>query len=74
MACLESQDLSELAKKHITAQQSVVKNLRTRLSDINTDYEKLKQNPDADPFRLAEHEKAIYDLEYHLNGTSGDRS
>ena len=68
MACLESQDLSELAKKHITAQQSVVKNLRTRLSDINTDYEKLKQNPDADPFRLAEHEKAIYDLEYHLNG------
>ena len=68
MACLESQDLSELAKKHITAQRSVVKNLRTRLSDINKDYDKLKQNPDADPFRLAEHEKAIYDLEYHLNG------
>ncbi|PLZ11279.1 hypothetical protein [Fischerella thermalis] len=68
MPCLEEADLSLLAQQHIKAQQANIKNQRDRLSEIQAELQKLKSDPDADPLKITEAEKAIADLEYHLNG------
>lgn len=68
MACLEEKDLSELAKNHIEAQKSNIKNQRNRLTEIEAELKSLKSRKDADPLRVKEAENAITDLQYHLNG------
>ena len=68
MACLEQKDLSKLAKNHIDAQKSNIKNQRNRLTEIETELKSLKSRKDTDPLRIREAENAIADLQYHLNG------
>jgi hypothetical protein len=68
MSCLEQKDLSKLAKNHIDAQKSNIKNQRTRLTEIEAELTKLKSQKDASPLRIKEAENAIADLQYHLNG------
>jgi hypothetical protein len=68
MACIEETDLTPQAQKHIAAQKANIKNQRTRLSELQTELQQLKANPNTPPLKIAETEKAIGSLEYHLNG------
>ncbi|WP_016949782.1 hypothetical protein [Anabaena sp. PCC 7108] len=68
MACIEETDLTAQAQQHIAAQKSNIKNQRTRLSELQTELQQLKSNPSIPPLKLAETEKAIGSLQYHLNG------
>jgi|GEM_PF-3778708 Tfp pilus assembly protein PilN len=68
MPCLQEKDLSELASAHVAAQKANIKNQRSRLDQIKSEYESLKSNPNTDSLKLKEVESAIADLDYHLNG------
>lgn len=68
MPCLEEVDLSELADKHIKAQSAVIKNLRSRLGELEAERVQLINSPDSRGGRLEVVEGAIKHLRGELNG------
>ena len=68
MPCLHEKDLSDIASLHIDAQRSNIKNQRARLDEIKVELNRLRNSQEPDALRIKEAEKAIDDLEFHLNG------
>lgn len=70
MPCLEEADLSELAQQHITAQKSIVNNLKKRLTNLEDDRRRFLEagdTPDTNP-ALERANTAIRQLRLELNG------
>lgn len=69
MPCLETNDLSDLAEEHVTAQKATIKNLRTRRSELEAEEKALSALPDAESNpRLKQIREAVNHLRLELDG------